>query len=172
MSARDIGTLLVSKRWTISTAESCTGGLLTSCIAEFSGASSWFLGGWVTYSNALKVSQLGVRQTSLEQHGAVSSEVASAMAIGASKMSGSNVALSTTGIAGPTGGSEEKPVGTVFIGCKVKEDLQVREFRFSGTRNEIQNHAAQTAIEMLRVQLTSQQVNSLCCQHGGVIHVD
>jgi PncC family amidohydrolase len=172
MSAQNIGALLLEHNFTISTAESCTAGLLSSLIAEIPGASDWFLGGWVTYANAMKVSQLGVPLTMLQKCGAVSSEVAAAMARGASKASGSVVALSTTGIAGPTGGSENKPVGTVFIGCKVQADVQVREFRFVGTRKEIQNHAAQTAIELLELQLTGEKSNPLCCQHGDVIHVD
>ncbi len=166
MSAQNIGRLLLEKKCTITTAESCTAGLLSSLIAEVPGASNWFLGGWVTYSNSLKVSQLGVTQAALDEHGAVSPEVAAAMVRGASKMSGSDVSLSTTGIAGPTGGTEDKPVGTVCIGCKVQKDLQVREFRFSGTRNEIQAYAAHTAIEILQLQLTGEHKGVLCCQYG------
>ncbi|MBC8203850.1 MAG: CinA family protein [Planctomycetes bacterium] len=172
MSAQVIGTLLLEKNFTLTTAESCTAGLLSTLIVEVSGASDWFLGGWVTYSNAMKVSQLGVTQFALEEHGAVSAEVAAAMVRGASKASGSHVALSITGIAGPTGGSVEKPIGTVFIGCKVQEDVQVREFRFSGTRSEIQTLAAQTALEMLRLQLTAEQTDAMCCQLGEVIRAD
>jgi len=172
MSAQAIGALLLEKNFTISTAESCTAGLLSNLIAEDSGASAWFLGGWVTYSNALKISQLRVAKDLLENEGAVSCEVAAAMCVGASKVSGSQCSLSTTGIAGPTGGSDEKPIGTVFIGCKVQDSVQVREFRFSGTREEIQNLAANSAVEMLRIQLSSKQIDSMCCQHGKIVHVD
>ncbi len=166
MKAQTLGTLLLKQNLTISTAESCTCGLLCSMIGEVSGASAWFHGGWVTYSNELKVSQLGVSPRLLKQYGAVSFEVAAAMVEGASKASGTDAGLSTTGIAGPTGGSEKKPVGTVFIGCKVNEDLQVRQFRFSGERNEIRIHAANTALQMLISKLVGEQVESMCCQHG------
>ena len=172
MSGQAIGTLLLEKNFSISTAESCTAGLLSNFIAEVSGASAWFVGGWVTYSNALKISQLHVAKELLEKEGAVSCEVAAAMCVGASKVSGSQCSLSTTGIAGPTGGSEEKPVGTVFIGCKVLDSVQVREFRFSGTRKEIQCLAANSAVEMLRIQLTSNQKDTMCYQHGEIVHVD
>ena len=172
MIAQEIGTLLLEQNYTITTAESCTAGLLSSAIAEVPGASEWFLGGWVTYSNVLKMSELGVSKVLLDNYGAVSSDVATAMAQGASEASGSNVALSTTGIAGPTGGSDEKPVGTVFIGCKVQDVIQVREFRFLGLRNEVQQLATQAAIEMLRLQLICKHVDTLSWQHGEVLHVD
>ena len=161
MSASKVGALLLEKNYTLATAESCTGGLLSSFISEVAGASAWFRGGWVTYTNELKVSQLGVPLELLEQYGAVSSQVALAMASGASEISGSEVAVSITGIAGPTGGSDAKPVGTVCIACKVDQETQVREFRFKGERNEIRLRGVNTALQMLRLQLLGEQVKTM-----------
>ena len=104
----------------ISTAESCTGGTIASRITDVSGASRVFGQGWVTYANEAKEKQLGVPGALIAQHGAVSEEVARAMAEGALRLSGADYALSVTGIAGPTGGTEEKPVGTVWIGLAAK----------------------------------------------------
>ena len=164
MSASNVGALLLEKNYTLATAESCTGGLLSSFISEVAGASAWFRGGWVTYTNDLKVSQLGVPLKLLEQYGAVSSQVALAMASGASEISGAEVAVSITGIAGPTGG-DAKPVGTVFIACKVDQETQVREFRFKGERNEVRLRAANTALQMLRLQLLGEQVKTMPWQY-------
>ena len=168
MSASTIGELLQAQNFTIATAESCTSGLLCHLIGAVPGASAWLLGGWVTYTNELKVSQLGVEQNLIKEHGAVSAQVAAAMAQGAAKRSGADVALSITGIAGPTGGSEAKPVGTIFIGCKVQGYVEVREFRFSGERNAVQEHAALAALHMAQLQLKGEHVASLANQHGEV----
>ena len=165
MIAAEVGNILLEKNYTIATAESCTGGLLSSLLSEVTGASNWFCGGWVTYSNELKVTQLKVPLELLEKYGAVSSHVALAMAHGASQISTSDVALSTTGIAGPTGGSDAKPIGTVFIACTVNQVSQVREFRFSGDRNVVRQHAAHTALQMLRSQLLSEEVKKMRWQH-------
>jgi nicotinamide-nucleotide amidase len=154
---------------TIATAESCTAGLVSDLLAKTSGASAWFQGGWITYSNAMKVNQLGVDQRLLDEFGAVSWQVAKAMSQGATKHSGATVGVSTTGVAGPSGGSEEKPVGTVFIGCTFFGDTQVREFRFTGTRNEIRHRAASTALQMVRLLMCGECPESMCWQLGETI---
>ena len=163
-----VGTLLEG-RGTLSTAESCTAGLLSDAMVQTSGASNWFKGGWVTYSNELKISQLGVSEELLSAEGAVSWKVASAMCDGAVAQSNTTCSLSVTGITGPNGGTKEKPVGTVFAGCSVEGKTQVREFRFTGNRNEIRFRAAHSAIQMLRWTLLGLQVETMCWQHGDLI---
>ena len=163
--AKSVGELLQNRELEIATAESCTAGFLSHLIGEVEGASSWFCGGWVTYSNALKMSQLHVPAQLLESHGAVSRQVAQSMACGAAVASDSAVGLSTTGIAGPSGGTAQKPVGTVFIGCKIEESLHVREFRFSGERDAIRRRTAYTALQMLRLELLGEKVETMCWQH-------
>lgn len=168
MSASTIGELLLEQNFTIATAESCTAGLLCHLIGKVPGASAWLRGGWVTYTNELKVSQLGVSPSLLKEYGAVSSEVAAAMAHGAAIASGAEVTLSITGIAGPTGGCDAKPVGTIFIGCHVQGSVEVREFRFSGERNAIQELAARAALTMVEIQLKGEHSLSMCSQYGEV----
>ena len=147
--AEAIGRLLVDSGGNVATAESCTGGLIAKYIIEIAGASSWYAGGWVTYSNAMKKSQLGVTEEMLQTYGAVSSQVAEAMCQGARKQSGATVSLSTTGIAGPSGGTAEKPLGTVFVGCETQSKIEVRRFLFSGSRKEVQEQAAVAALQLL-----------------------
>jgi PncC family amidohydrolase len=142
---------------------------LSGLCVDISGASDWFNGGWVPYSNELKISQLGIKRKMIDDHGAVSTEVAIAMCKGAIEQSGATCALSTTGIAGPTGGSNEKPVGSVYIGCCVDGKMQVRLFRFSGDRNAISMRAANTALQMLRLQLSGEDAPEMCWQHGVMI---
>jgi len=164
--AASVATLLVERNGTLATAESCTGGCLSGLLVSVSGASDWFQGGWVTYSNELKVSQLEIDQKLIHEHGAVSAEVAVAMCHGAIERSGATCALSTTGISGPTGGCKEKPVGSVYIGCCVDGEMQVKLFRFSGDRKAIIFRAACTALQMLRLQLCNVQAPEMCWQHG------
>jgi nicotinamide-nucleotide amidase len=164
--AASVGALLVERSGTLVTAESCTGGCLSGLLVSVSGASDWFQGGWVTYSNELKVSQLGIDQTMIDEYGAVSTEVVSAMCHGAIERSGATCALSTSGIAGPTGGSKEKPIGSVYIGCCVDGQMRLRLFRFSGDRDAITIRAACTALQMLRLQLRNEHTPVLCWQHG------
>ncbi len=152
----------------LATAESCTAGLIGDLIGQVPGASDWFLGGWITYSNELKQTQLGIEPNLLEQYGAVSWQVAKMMAECACVKSGSSVGLSTTGIAGPTGGTHKKPVGTVFIGCTKNGSTEVREFRFTGTRDEIRIRAASSAIQMARLKCLGLVENQMCWQHGSV----
>ena len=165
-----VGVLLQLQGGTLVTAESCTGGLIGELIVEPAGASEWFQGGWITYSNALKVEQLHVPQAMLDEYGAVSGQVAAAMCKGAISKSGATAALSTTGIAGPTGGSEDKPVGTVYIGCVVGDTVEIRLFQFSGDRTSIQRRTAYTALQMLRLHLRTESFSSMCWQKGGVIY--
>ena len=143
---------LKKEGWSLSVAESCTGGLLASSFTDISGASDWFSQGWVTYSNDSKISQLGVSPKKLEKRGAVSHEVALGMAQGAQSASGSGVSISITGIAGPTGGDEKKPVGTVYVGVCIGESYLVRRGEFGGADRASNKHsfvifAMQKAIE-------------------------
>ncbi len=140
---------------TLSVAESCTAGLIGEMIVSVSGASRFFEGGWIVYSNALKSSQLGVPEALIAAHGAVSEPVAAAMAIGAATRAGTDLALSVTGIAGPTGGSELKPVGTVFVGLcdRRRGSTEVRRFRFPGDRGDVRDRTAKSALTMLRLHL-------------------
>ncbi len=116
---------LLEHHLTISTAESCTGGMVAAALTELPGSSAWFERGFVTYSNAAKLQNLGVPMDLIQTHGAVSLEVAKEMAIGTATASGSDVALAITGVAGPTGGSIEKPVGFVCFGWSIKKDGRI-----------------------------------------------
>lgn len=143
---------LKRKSWSLALAESCTGGLLASSFTDISGASAWFSQSWVTYSNESKVRQLGVDPVVLEKRGAVSHSVAQEMAKGAQKASGSEVAISITGIAGPTGGLENKPVGTVYVAVYIGDSYLVRKGEFGGGDRASNKHsfvifAMQKAIE-------------------------
>lgn len=162
--ASSVGEMLLACGGTLASAESCTGGVVSDLVVRVPGASDWFHGGWVTYSDELKVTQLGVDQSVIESHGAVSAEVATALCLGAIEKSGATCAVSTTGIAGPTGGSDEKPVGTVYIGSCVDGSIQVRLFRFSGSRESITSRAAHTALQLLRLQLCGVDAPDMCWQ--------
>ena len=138
---------LKKEGWSLSVAESCTGGLLASSFTDISGASEWFTQGWVTYSNESKISLLGVNPTKLEKHGAVSHAVALGMAKGAQLSSGSGVSISVTGVAGPDGGSSEKPIGTVFVSWALRSGaLRTERFLFEGDRSVVR---AQTVVKAL-----------------------
>jgi nicotinamide-nucleotide amidase len=146
--------LLTANKETLAIAESCTGGLLASRITDVPGASLVFLEGNVTYSNEAKMRTLGVSAELLSSVGAVSEEVARGMAEGALKRSGANYALSTTGIAGPDGGTDQKPVGTVFIGLASRDSLTVVEKEYFPTdRLSFKRICTQHALEMLRRRL-------------------
>ena len=155
----NIGKVLQQRGELLTTAESCTGGLLAECVTAISGASKWYAGGWITYSNEMKITQLGVPEEMLQEHGAVSEQVATAMCQGAALNSGATVALSTTGIAGPSGGTNLKPVGTVFIGCVVDGEVQVKRFLFSGTRNEVREQAVIAALQLLCEMLSDKSIS-------------
>jgi nicotinamide-nucleotide amidase len=145
----------------LAVAESCTGGLLGARITEVPGSSEVFVGGVIAYADALKTELLGVPAEMLAEHGAVSEPVARAMAQGAVHRFGVTAALSVTGIAGPGGGSADKPVGTVWFGCAVRGRLETRRVLFAGTRYEIRSRAAQAALMMLyRSLLVTSEVTS------------
>jgi len=136
------------KNLKICTAESCTGGLLSALFTEISGSSQTFDRGFVTYSNESKTEMLGVKKESLEKFGAVSEEVAKEMAEGAIRNSKANIAIAITGIAGPKGGSIEKPIGLVFIAKCFDGKTSVRKFYFSGNRNEVRKSTIIAALQM------------------------
>ena len=145
-----VGRLLKRRGWRIATAESCTGGLVGHRITEVPGSSDYFERGVVAYSNRAKVELLGVPEELIRRHGAVSPQVASAMAEGVRERTGVEVGLGVTGIAGPTGGTPEKPVGLVYIGVATPEEVRVKEFRFVGERSQIKFRASQAALDMVR----------------------
>jgi competence/damage-inducible protein CinA-like protein len=148
-----VGKLLREKRWSLALAESCTGGVIAARITRIPGSSEYFKSSVVSYSNASKVHFLGVKQTTLDEHGAVSRETAIEMAEGALRASAADIAISTTGVAGPGGGSDAKPVGTVWIGLARRAGSDARLFKFSGDRDRVINGAAQSALNWLRMAL-------------------
>jgi nicotinamide-nucleotide amidase len=148
-----VGAALVEKGWRLATAESCTGGLLARRVTDVPGASRYFERGFVTYSNESKTQLVGVKAADLEAHGAVSAPVAEQMARGARERARAEIGVGITGIAGPEGGSEEKPVGTVFIGVSSPRGDAVRKYRFAGTRKTIRERATQTALDLVRREL-------------------
>jgi nicotinamide-nucleotide amidase len=149
--------LLKEKGHTLAIAESCTGGLIASNLVSIAGSSAVFREGFVTYSNEAKTARLNVPEELLAEHGAVSEEVAAAMAKGAAETAGTTIGLSTTGIAGPEGGSPEKPVGLVFIGLYIRGlDTQVSQHNTIGKRNEVRTRSAILALDLLRRNLQNQ----------------
>ncbi|MBA7645627.1 Nicotinamide-nucleotide amidohydrolase PncC [subsurface metagenome] len=151
---KQIGELLSERGWTLAVAESCTGGLLGHRITNVSGSSSYFRGGVISYSNEVKESILGVPEETLIEHGAVSKEIAQAMAQGARRLLGTDVALSVTGIAGPTGGTPEKPVGLVYVGLAAEGADLWEKHIWQGDRAENKQQSAQAALELLLKYLT------------------
>lgn len=131
------------------TAESCTGGLIAGCITSVSGASACFEGGLVTYSNAAKTRLIGVPEAVIEKYGAVSGETARAMAEGARDKLAADMSVAVTGIAGPTGGTPDKPVGTVYIAVARKGKTSVRKFLFTGTRHGIRKQTTEEALKFV-----------------------
>ena len=148
-----IGKLLQERRLTIAVAESCTGGLIADRITDVPGSSNYFERSYVTYSNEAKSADLGVPSSLILQHGAVSREVAEAMAACVRTKSNSDIGLSTTGIAGPSGGSEEKPVGLVWIGYSDRTETLALRFNFGDNRRRTKERASQAALELLRRKL-------------------
>ena len=145
-----VGELLLEKNLHLSVAESCTGGLIGSMITTVPGSSAWFAGGVIAYSNQLKEILLDVDHALLTSHGAVSGQVARAMAARLAHRTGTTVSLSVTGIAGPGGGTSEKPVGTVYIGLFINNTVDDKLHHFSGGRQHIQQLTAQTALDTVR----------------------
>ncbi len=151
--AEAVGHLLRTHGLTVATAESCTGGLIAKRFTDIAGSSDYFQGGVVPYSNRAKVDLLGVDEELLQRHGAVSPEVAAAMARGAARRLHADCAVSTTGIAGPGGGSEEKPVGLVYIATAVRGEVETARYLMFRSRQEIRTRTAQTALDLLRLRL-------------------
>jgi nicotinamide-nucleotide amidase len=147
---QELARILIKNHWHLSTAESCTGGMVAASITELAGSSEWFERGYVTYSNQSKSEDIDVSQNLIEQHGAVSDQVARAMALGAKQNSGSDLSLSITGIAGPTGGSPEKPIGTVCFAWALANDQIVSETKhFEGNRQQIRQQACDFSLRKL-----------------------
>jgi PncC family amidohydrolase len=144
--AKELGQALRTKELTIATAESCTGGLLGHLLTSVSGSSEYYIGGIIAYSNAVKEAFLGVRHKTLVSYGAVSEQTAKEMAAGVRERIGSDIGISTTGIAGPTGGTPEKPVGLVYIGISTRKETIAIECHFDGSREEIKEQTARTLL--------------------------
>jgi nicotinamide-nucleotide amidase len=145
-----VGDMLRDRHNTLTVAESCTGGLLGERITSVPGSSTYFLGGFITYTNRMKVEWLGVPEETIAEFGAVSKETAEAMALGARRRTGSTYALAITGVAGPDGGSEKKPVGMVYVSLADAAGCQVLHRQFIGDRPRIRQFATQMALDMLR----------------------
>jgi PncC family amidohydrolase len=145
-----IGDLLLERGWMLATAESCTGGMLAKRVTDVAGASGWFERGFVTYSNDAKIELLGVDPLALEKHGAASAVVAEQMAAGAAERARAHVGIGITGIAGPGGGTAQKPVGTVCIAAATPAGNASRAFRFHGPRDTIRQRSTQAAFDMVR----------------------
>lgn len=139
--------LCAQKGWALAVAESCTGGLIGARLTSVPGSSVYFLGGVISYSNELKSSLLGVPDELLESEGAVSGPVAEMMALGVAAATGADCGISVTGVAGPDGGTEEKPVGTVWIGVALPSGTTSRLYQFTGDRQEVREQAAQAALQ-------------------------
>ena len=152
-AARQVAVKLARRGWMLATAESCTGGLVSAAVTSVARASDWFDRGFVTYSNAAKSDLLGVNPELFAQVGAVSPEVAGAMALGARQRAGVEVAVAISGIAGPGGGTAEKPVGTVWFGLAWKEgdavQSETRHALFKGDRDSVRLQAAEFALRWL-----------------------
>lgn len=146
MKLHEIVTALIEHKITIATAESCSGGKIAAAITDVPGASEIFGYGMVTYSNDAKIKILGVKAETLAAHGAVSPETAYEMAAGLKRVSGADVAVSVTGIAGPGGGSPEKPVGLVYMGIAYGDDVFVKKNLFQGERDEVRLQTVETAL--------------------------
>jgi PncC family amidohydrolase len=143
------GELLLQQGLKLAVAESCTGGLISHLITNVAGASDYYLGGVTSYANEVKVKVLGVSPETLEKHGAVSAETVLEMARGVRKALGADIGLSVSGIAGPTGGTPQKPVGTVWIGLSSARDESARHFQWQGDRLAIKQQSARAALSLL-----------------------
>lgn len=150
--AAQLGEALLDRRWTVSTAESCTGGGVSYAITAVPGSSEWFETAFVTYSNAAKVSRLGVDPTTLEQHGAVSEATVKEMVAGALRESGADIAVAISGIAGPQGGTPDKPVGTVWFAWMAKDgEPMTAQNTYKGNREGVREQAIISALQGLLV---------------------
>ncbi|MDH4273506.1 MAG: nicotinamide-nucleotide amidohydrolase family protein [Gammaproteobacteria bacterium] len=149
-AAQYLAELLSARGWRIATAESCTGGLIAKILTDAAGSSRWFERGFVTYANEAKVEMLGVAVDTLSHHGAVSEATVREMAAGALRHSHADVAVAVSGIAGPSGGSVDKPVGLVWLGFAVRDaKISVQRHQFTGDRDAVRQAAALAALEGL-----------------------
>ncbi|MGM0443782.1 MAG: CinA family protein [Fibrobacterota bacterium] len=148
-SVKRIAAALVQEGATLSVAESCTGGGIGASLTAVSGSSAWFAGGFITYSNRMKMDLLGVTSQTLARHGAVSAAVAGEMVAGVLQRCATEYALSVTGIAGPGGGSAQKPVGLVWIGTADRADIVTRRYYFSGNRSAVRRKTIGAALAQL-----------------------
>lgn len=160
--AQQLGERLIARGWQLATAESCTGGLLTSVLTDVPGSSRYVMGGVISYSNALKQALLGVSEATLRDFGAVSAPTAHEMALGALHRLRVNLALSVTGIAGPGGGTPDKPVGLVYVGAALHdgttERVEVRRHQWQGTREQNKHESARAAL-LLALELLPEYPN-------------
>ena len=153
----EVGAILKEKNFTIACAESCTGGLLTNKLTNIPGSSAYVKGAVLAYSNEIKISILHVNEDTLKNFGAVSEETAREMAVNVRQILNTNIGVSITGIAGPGGGTDEKPVGTVYIGVSGINGDKIQKFKFSGSRTEIKEKAADAALIFLQIYLTLEE---------------
>ncbi len=157
--AVSLGQLLTARKWQITTEESCTGGGIANVITSVAGSSAWFEQGFITYSNSAKQQQLGVATALLIKHGAVSEAVVKAMATGACKKANANVAIAVSGVAGPGGGSADKPVGTVWLAWAIQDAGTVAKcYQFKGGRDAVRAQAVTRAIDELNKALSNNAV--------------
>jgi nicotinamide-nucleotide amidase len=145
----DVSSLMFTKGLTIAVAESCTGGLISHMLTNIPGSSRYFERGIISYSNNAKMEILGVKKDTLLRHGAVSSDTGKEMADGIRRIAKVDIGLATTGIAGPDGGTKEKPVGLVYLALSDSKDTLIKKAYFNGSRQEIKDDALKTALEML-----------------------
>lgn len=157
--AEVLGKELKSRRYTLSTAESCTGGMIGAAITAIPGSSSWFRGGIIAYDNSVKTSQLSVPKEVINEHGAVSAEAVSAMAQGVARKLGTECSIAVSGVAGPDGGTEEKPVGLIFIGIYVKGRTVSYRNVFSGNREQIREQTVETGIRYLTEMIQDERLH-------------
>ena len=149
----DVVKMLKSAGMTVTTVESCTGGLLSGTLVDVAGVTDVLNQAYVTYANEAKKSMVGVRSETLEAYGAVSEQTAKEMAEGGAKAAKADACLAVTGIAGPDGGSEEKPVGLVYVGCYVNGNTVVERNVFAGSRREVREQSVEAALRLLKKQL-------------------
>ncbi len=153
--AETVGELLKKEGLTFCAAESCTGGLLLSTLTDVAGSSAYVLGGVVTYSNEAKQQLVNVQAETLLRYGAVSEQTAHEMVVGVCDLFKADVGISVTGIAGPGGGTPEKPVGLVYVGCKVGDNSIVRKYLWQGNRAENKDHSVIAALQLVQAMITS-----------------
>ena len=151
-----IGRMLLERGESVATAESCTGGMLSARITDVAGSSQWFFGGVVAYSADVKMSMLGVDPAHIQKYGEVSEEVARDLAAGARRRFGATWGVGVTGIAGPDGGTEEKPVGTVHIAVALRDHIEHRRLYFAGGRENVRRFTTNAALDLLRMAMVQQ----------------